>query len=356
MSLVCFAESPLDVETGPVRLPSTGIFSSECMPGLGGGTYVIVDPVGAPGDIFSVGVDIFTSSLPKQTFILTNDFDYNIIVREGTATINRTIAGGVTVVVTSGPGYAIGGSITFKFSDELDYVIVGLSRSMKIPISPISNSNTTLVATNNECDIPFTLTLVGELDESLDVVVVSYDVTDCSSHSIDLLRGCDDRETEVTTYILSNKDAETKCKEYTSSSGRVSEHSEYVRQTGRTSEHSEYVRQTGRTSEHSEYYGSLSKIDDGMRLSVLNLEVVDTIKGSGTVREKTAELDVDHVILLPYILVKIIMGWLLFDELNTKWALTQNYPKLLRGILRNQQYRNILPWLMERSNLEVYLR
>lgn len=104
------------------------------------------------------------------------------------------------------------------------------------------------------------------------------------------------------------------------------------------------------------YEGTSIRVDNGTRIWILNLKVNKVIRGTGTPKMKFKELGVNGTQLIGYILVKIIMGRILFGEIEICWALTKNYQRLIRTISKSSVYDKILPFLLENSNLEQYLR
>lgn len=104
------------------------------------------------------------------------------------------------------------------------------------------------------------------------------------------------------------------------------------------------------------YQGTSIPIDNGTRIWVLNLKVNSVIRGIGTPKMKFKELGVNGSALLEYILIKIIMGRILFGEMNICWALTENYYKLIGAVSRSSVYNKILPFLTGSPELEASLR
>lgn len=103
------------------------------------------------------------------------------------------------------------------------------------------------------------------------------------------------------------------------------------------------------------YQGTVIRKGDTTNVQVVQLLINKVVRGKGMLIDKTICFGISVLDLLKYVLTKLIMGKLIFNELNLCWALTANYDRLLKGI-RRSVYRGIIPYLITNSYLEAYLR
>ncbi len=112
------------------------------------------------------------------------------------------------------------------------------------------------------------------------------------------------------------------------------------------------------------YCGNIISVKNNNNISctlfqIYFLEVNCAVIGDGTLYNKilcfNKQLFVDGIGFIGYILLKILLGRLLYEEFNIKWAYRVNYPKLYSDTL-SSIYSNSIPTLKANSEYENLLR
>ncbi len=116
-----------------------------------------------------------------------------------------------------------------------------------------------------------------------------------------------------------------------------------------------------RESGLGKYCGTVMNVDGITQFQVLFLEVNCAVIGTGSLFDKILNfnnnnvIEVDGLGFTGYILLKILLGRLLYEQFNIKWAYRCNYPQLYTATLTSI-YSDSIPTLKANSGYEELLK